>query len=225
MYGRIDSSWPQKFTILLLNTLFLVLALWLLTRGGQRFLQAGLGWHGRLGPRADLLAAAFIVLYLRLGLTVFWFVRRAIPWQEASFIPLAVAIYTIGFALMASTRALPPGAWDWFAAALFLAGSALNTCGEWGRHRFKSRGAHRGHLYTDGAFRFIRHPNYLGDVLWVAGIAILSGNPWAAIVPVVLLAFFAFGNAPMLDRHLAEHYGDEFKQWHDRSWSLIPFVY
>lgn len=165
------------------------------------------------------------MLHLRLVVNLFVFIRRAIAWQEAVPIPLAFGVYTIGYALMAAPRPAPFDAWDILGCALFLVGTAFHTSAELGRHLWKAHPEYRGHLYAQGAFHYIRHPNYTGDVLWVGGIAVITHNPWAVIVPVVLLLFFAFGNGPMLDAYLAQRYSEEYVAWRHRSWSLIPFVF
>lgn len=174
--------------------------------------------------RGELMAGLFTILFVRLVVNLFWIVRRVIPWPEALPIPLAFGVYTVGFALMAAARPAPLGAWDIIGILLFLGGTALHTTAEVGRHRWRGRPENRGRLYTEGAFRRLRHPNYSADVIWVAGLALLSHNVYAAIVPAVLLVFFAFGNAPLLDRHLAQHYGETYSEWRRKSWSLIPFV-
>ena len=40
-----------------------------------------------------------------------------------------------------------------------------------------------------------------------------------------MLLGFVFGNIPMLDAHLAEHYGQEFTAYARRTRKLVPFVY
>jgi uncharacterized membrane protein len=69
------------------------------------------------------------------------------------------------------------------------------------------------------------HVNYFGDVLWVLGLALISGNAWALLVPASLFSMFAFVNVLMLDRHLAEHYGEACARWASHTKKIIPFVY
>jgi protein-S-isoprenylcysteine O-methyltransferase Ste14 len=83
----------------------------------------------------------------------------------------------------------------------------------------------KGKVYTGGLFRYAVHINYTGDVLWAAGFAAIAGNPWGWIVPIALFCFFKFFNAPMLDRHLSEHYGAEFDAYKSRTASMIPFLW
>ena len=66
--------------------------------------------------------------------------------------------------------------------------------------------------------------NYFGDLIWVSAWALFTGNPWSAIIPVFLFCFFAFYNAPILDKHLAEKYGAPFEAYRKRTKGLIPFV-
>jgi len=45
------------------------------------------------------------------------------------------------------------------------------------------------------------------------------------IVPVFLFCFFAFYNAPELDKYLKEKYGKEYDQYAGKTKMLIPFIF
>lgn len=119
----------------------------------------------------------------------------------------------------------PLGVWDAVAVGLFLLGAFLNTGSELARDRFKRIPANKGRLYTEGLFALSRHINFFGDILWVAAYAVVAHTLWAALIPLYTLCFFAFFNAPALDRHLARHYGAQYAAYAVRSKMLIPFVW
>jgi len=65
----------------------------------------------------------------------------------------------------------------------------------------------------------------LGDVLWVLGCALVTGNPYALLVPLLLLALFVFSYIPTADRYLAQKYGTAFTDYQRETKELIPFIW
>ena len=108
---------------------------------------------------------------------------------------------------------------------LFVLGSWMNSFAEHQRHAWKQRPENRGRLYTGGLFRFTRHPNYFGDLLSFSGLCLFTGRWITALVPALMLAGFVFVNVPVLDAHLAGHYGRQFEEYAKRTRKLIPFIY
>lgn len=108
---------------------------------------------------------------------------------------------------------------------LFAVGSYFNTGAEIQRKHFKENPANRGKLYTRGLFSIVRHPNYLGDVLWALGWAIMTRNVWALFIPVVAAAAFAFMFIPELSAYLSKRYDKQYESWARRTKRLIPYIY
>lgn len=227
IYGGTGTSTVQKAVLTLIQSAMYAAALWLLLFGGLEWVSGLVGsdWARAVHGRRVLLAICFGVVYARLGLTVFVLIRRAIGWEETFSIPLAFALYYLGFSLFAGSTDGGLGVVELVGVVLFVAGSAINTVSEIVRDRWKRDPANSGELYTGGLFRFSMHINYFGDILWVAGLACITANPWSTIVPVILFCFFAFFNVPQLDRHLATKYGAAFDAYKKRTKKLIPFVY
>lgn len=213
IYTSSGRSIPQRLLVEVLQTALVAAGIWLTL-------------HGDGDPtRRALLVAAMVIVHLRMTLTMFVFLRRAIGWEEALSVPMAFAIYFLGFALLGRGESASVGALGYAGVALFVIGSATNTLSEWLRHLWKRDPAHQGKLYTGGLFRYAVHVNYFGDVLWVLGLACIAANPWGFAIPVALFCFFAFYNAPMLDRHLEERYGDAFRSYREETAWLVPFVF
>ena len=79
-------------------------------------------------------------------------------------------------------------------------------------------------LATDGAYRFVRHPLYTGNILLVAGFA-LAGSRWWGI-PLALF-FFWFYYPPAIeyeDRKLHRIFGTAWETWSARTPALVPRV-
>ena len=87
----------------------------------------------------------------------------------------------------------------------------------------------------DGIYYRVRHPNYLGEILFhtgISGMALSStlgnglsfGTTVACLLSPVMMIGVMFGAAKRLDKSAAEKYGDrpDFKEWMQRSGSILP---
>jgi steroid 5-alpha reductase family enzyme len=184
-----------------------------------------LPWHAGDLLRRLSLALALTIYFVRLLFTQFVFLRRALAWSEAATIAVWIAIIYLLLSLAGATNRGPFDAAAAIGIALFLFGSWMNSWSEYQRHRWKQPPENHGRLYTAGLFRLSRHPNYLGDLISFSGLALIAGRWIAGIIPAIMLVGFIFVNIPMLDGHLAEHYGEEFAAYARRTRKLIPFVY
>ena len=226
LYGAKSRSLPQK-TIIVTAELGLLYLSWRILFGpwGPDFARL-MHWPTVADPVRRAVVFAFnAVVFVRMTFMILVLLKRRIPFDEAFGVPFAFAVYYVGFALMTLRTPAPLGVAGYIGIALFALGSFLNTGAELQRHFWKRHPENQGHLYTRGLFAWSMHINYFGDVLWVTGYALVSGNPWATIVPVFLFSMFAFYNAPKLDRYLASHYGAEFDAYARTTRKLIPFLY
>lgn len=227
MYGDKASALPQKVVITLLELLLIAFSAWLMFGGGEVLVAAFFDYEpAATMPARRLVILSFSVIVLvRMSIMMFRFMKRNIPWAESLSVPLAFAIYYVGFALFVLPTTAPLDYFDGLAILIYAFGSYLNTAGELGRDRFKRRPENKGKLYTGGPFAWSMHINFFGDILWVCAYAIVSRNPWAMLVPVMLTLFFALVNVPALDTYLAGRYGEEFAAYQKRTKRLIPFIW
>lgn len=151
--------------------------------------------------------------------------KRKIPWQETISVPMAFALYYIGFSLLVLPADQPIDAVDYFGIVLFLLGSLINTFSELQRHFWKKRPENKGKLYTEGLFKYAMHVNFFGDMLWVSAYAIIKRNYYSMAIPVLLFCLFVFFNIPKLDHYLKTRYGQQFEQYCKTTKKFIPFVY
>jgi protein-S-isoprenylcysteine O-methyltransferase Ste14 len=227
MYELTGPSRAQRVTLAALIAVSLALA-WGLLFGGGILIVAS--WFHRAWPLGDLvrracLAAALSIYFVRLLFTEFVFLRRGVSWTEVFTIAPWVLFLFVFLSLAAGTNAAPFGLAAAAGAVLFILGSWMNSFAEHQRHVWKQRPENRGRLYTGGLFRYTRHPNYLGDLISFSGLCLFTGRWITALVPALMLAGFVFVNVPVLDAHLASHYGPEFDTYSRRTRRLIPFVY
>jgi protein-S-isoprenylcysteine O-methyltransferase Ste14 len=77
-------------------------------------------------------------------------------------------------------------------------------------------------LATDGAYRFVRHPLYTGNILLVIGFA-LAGSRWWGIPLALFFFWFYYPTAiEYEDRKLQRIFGAAWDQWSSRTPALVP---
>lgn len=77
-------------------------------------------------------------------------------------------------------------------------------------------------LATDGAYRFVRHPLYTGNILLVVGFA-LAGSRWWGIPLALFFFWFYYPTAiEYEDRKLRHLFGATWEQWSARTPALMP---
>jgi steroid 5-alpha reductase family enzyme len=167
----------------------------------------------------------FTIYYVRILFTEFVFLKRGVSWSEVFTIAPWLLIIVLLLGIAGGTNGTPLATAAAVGALLFVLGSWMNSYAEYARHVWKRRPENKGRLYTEGLFRYSRHPNYLGDLISFSGLGLISGAWVTAIVPAFMLAGFAFVNIPMLDAHLRDRYGAAFNEYARRTRKLIPFVY
>jgi protein-S-isoprenylcysteine O-methyltransferase Ste14 len=120
------------------------------------------------------------------------------------------------------------------AAGLRAAGVVLYVCGFLVMHRAE---AHLGRLFsvqvelqqghrlvTDGPFRLVRHPRYLGILLFLPGIALVfrSWLALALVAPVLAVLLWRIADEDAL---LERAFGAEWKAYARRTARLVPRVW
>ncbi|WP_346239340.1 methyltransferase family protein [Niabella insulamsoli] len=227
LYGKKSKSVPQKLIIHLLEILLLWLSYRILFQEGGAWVENFLHIDnaGVQKGRRMIIFIFNIVVFLRLGFMMIVLLQRRIPWEESFSVPLAFAVYYVGFSILVLPTQKAVDGLDIFAIVLFIFGSVLNTGGELLRHRWKRLPENKGKLYTGGFFKYSRHINYFGDLLWVTAYAVITRNWYAGIIPVLLFCLFAFYNAPKLDHYLKVKYGAQYDSYAENARMLIPFLY
>lgn len=227
IYATYGSSVAQRVAMTIAASACVGLAWWLLFGGGIESVGIWFRWSWTPGDVARRLCLAIMlsIYFVRLLLTQFVFLPRAVGWSEACMIvPWVLCIYLL-LAIAAGTNPTPFGAAASAGAALFCLGSWMNSYAEYARYVWKRQPENREHLYTLNLFRYSRHPNYLGDLISFSGLCLVSGRWVTIVIPSIMLAGFVFANIPMLDSHLHDHYGAAFDEYASRTSKLIPFVY
>ena len=227
LYGQKSKSIPQKIVVHLLELSLLWLSFWILFQSGDNWFSDLLNIEN-ISHQTDRRIVIFIfniITFLRMGYMMVFLLKRKMPWEESISVPMAFALYYIGFSLLVLPANKPLDYVDILGVIIFIIGSVLNSGGEILRNQWKKNPQNKGRIYTGGFFRYSRHINYFGDLLWVIGYAMLTRNWYAAFIPALLFIFFAFFNAPKLDEYLKEKYGKDYDKYAQKTKMLIPFLY
>lgn len=227
LYGKESKSFPQKIIMHLIEIALIWLSYWILFQQGGEWCQKHLNIHNAPGniTRRIIIFVFNITIFIRIGYMMFFLLKRKIPWEESFGVPFAFAIYYIGFSLFVLPKSVPINGLDYIAIILFIFGCVLNTGGEILRKHWKMVPENKGKIYTKGFFKYSRHINYFGDILWVTAYALITKNWYATIIPVFLFCAFAFYNAPKLDKYLKSKYGKGYEEYEKKTKMLIPFIY
>jgi protein-S-isoprenylcysteine O-methyltransferase Ste14 len=70
-------------------------------------------------------------------------------------------------------------------------------------------------LVTDGVFRFVRNPMYVGLILLLAGLSVLLASDWMLVMTVGLFPVLHFGVIKREERYLAAKFGDAYRRYRD----------
>ncbi len=114
---------------------------------------------------------------------------------------------------------LPDAAWYCLCISLCIVGCTIMIAADAQKY-FTLR--ERPGLVTDGMFRYVRHPNYLGEMLVYGSFALMVWHwlPWL-VLAIVWTCVFAV-NMVIKEARLSRHPG--WAEYRRRSWWLLPFV-
>jgi protein-S-isoprenylcysteine O-methyltransferase Ste14 len=99
-----------------------------------------------------------------------------------------------------------------------------------GFYLIKSRGAPRGdfedttQLITNGIYRYIRHPLYASLLLLGAGVYFKQPT-WIGTVLLGLTLLGIFLTANIEEQHNLERFGEEYREYMEKTNRFIPFIY
>lgn len=220
----------QKLVFFLLHGFTVGCSAYLL---GGGFLEVG-NWFGESWEVVDfwrgfVLWLASFFYFVRMGITLFYLLQRRVGWGEVFMLSLFISFFEISACAVGSgifrSCSIPLNEMDWLAIGLVLLGSFLNTYSELQRKWWKQEPANQGRCYTKGLFAFSRHINYFGDNVLFTGWCLLTANFWFLIVPILMAISFLFYHIPSLESYLEERYGEEFREYAQRTKKFIPFIY
>jgi protein-S-isoprenylcysteine O-methyltransferase Ste14 len=124
--------------------------------------------------------------------------------------------------------------WSWLATAVQVSGVWLTVVGSRAMDPLELAGIRQAlqaphgspahvPLQTRGAYRFVRHPIYLGWVLLVFGAPEMTGTRLVFAIASTLYLVVA---VPLEERALVARFGNEYRRYQRRvPWRIVPGIY
>ena len=199
-------------------------------KGGSFFFFGFLIWYYQ-----NTSTAAWVYLALHGGYGLVWLIKDlTFPdpnWQIKitigaginAFAAVLGLYWVFGWLLISRTSQpvypLPEAVWFALCISLCLIGSVIMIAAD--AQKFYTLRLQRG-LITDGMHRWVRHPNYLGEMMIYGSFAMLVWH-W---FPVLVLAWVWLGlfavNMVMKEASMSRY--PDWAAYKKRSWWLIPFL-
>ncbi len=199
-------------------------------KGGSFFFFGFLIWYYQ-----NTSTAAWVYLALHGGYGLVWLIKDlAFPdpnWQIKitigaginAFLAVLGLYWVFGWLLISRTSQpvypLPEAVWFALCISLCLLGSVIMIAAD--AQKFFTLRLQRG-LITDGMHRWVRHPNYLGEMMIYGSFAMLVWH-W---FPVLVLAWVWLGifavNMVMKEASMSRY--PDWAAYKKRSWWLIPLL-
>lgn len=153
---------------------------------------------------------------------------RSNRWVLIAFLLVGVGVgFLPAWSDRTGTAAFGGEAVRWIGVALYALGCIVRVAPVFvlGRRFSGLVAIQSGHeLVTDGLYRRIRHPSYLGMIILLVGWALCFrsaiGLAMAALTVVILIA-----RMDAEERLLASQFGDAYAAYKARTWRLIPWAY
>ncbi|MEM7339905.1 MAG: DUF1295 domain-containing protein [Actinomycetota bacterium] len=133
--------------------------------------------------------------------------------------------------IITSATGEPFGVLGLIGLVVWIAGFATEVVADTQKSRFKANPANAGRFIDSGLWAWSRHPNYFGEIVLWAGIAImaipvLSGWRWVALIsPVfVFVLLTRISGIPLLARRAEARWGSEasYRRYVERTSLLVP---
>ncbi len=138
---------------------------------------------------------------------------------------IGLASYWLAGWLLISGTAVPhypvaPGAWFCLCASLCMFGCSVMLAAD--AQKYTTLQLRRG-LITTGMFKWVRHPNYLGEILVYGSLAMLAWHWLAALVIAYFWITMFATNMAMKEASMSRY--PEWAAYRKRTWWLVPGIF
>ena len=148
-----------------------------------------------------------IVVLLFVGLTADFTLARRFPQASIAWRPTLVFFTGIGLMLAGV-------AFRWWAIAALGKSFTFDVAVLSGQK-----------VVDSGPYRYIRHPSYTGALMTQLGIALALGN-WAGLLALMVCMAIAYAyRISVEEQALAAALGEPYKQYMQRTYRLVPFLF
>ncbi len=139
----------------------------------------------------------------------------ALPYFESRYLTSVYLPAATGGLLLAGMVILVVG-------SVILSASRLQI-GRFGGAKIVIEDDHR--LVTNGMYRYIRNPQYLGMMLLLFGYALSLGGPFVASITFFGLLWVMRSRIKVEEGLLLSTFEDEYMEYMKRTWRLVPYIY
>ncbi|MFZ5450581.1 MAG: methyltransferase family protein [Thermodesulfobacteriota bacterium] len=146
-------------------------------------------------PYGDLGQLIFLGLFLMVWVADSFFLHLST--FPAAFIPLALRLVVLGGALVTAAYLVKSG------------------------HVVVSHGERPTSVVSTGAFRYVRHPLYLGCILFYLGLTVSTVSLVALALLVIICIFYNF-LADYEEKLLERKFGEEYRQYKNKTGKWLP---
>jgi protein-S-isoprenylcysteine O-methyltransferase Ste14 len=80
------------------------------------------------------------------------------------------------------------------------------------------------HLVTSGLYRYVRHPAYLGLLIYFTGVAFVLSDLYIWLIVMAYVGYSVWRRIRREERELHARFGAEFEAYRRRTHLLIPYV-
>ncbi len=80
-------------------------------------------------------------------------------------------------------------------------------------------------LITQGLYRKIRHPAYLGSLLIITALALQFGNLLSFLIVLILAIAVHVYRIRIEEAALMQHFGQKYMTYKKGTWRLVPWIY
>jgi len=100
---------------------------------------------------------------------------------------------------------------------------AMRTLGEFFTRTLRIREGHR--VVSEGIYRRIRHPGYLGTILFFVGSGIATANAITTLIILAAVLPSFVRRMAVEEQMLSDQLGEEYRAYQGKTWRLIPHVF
>lgn len=153
-----------------------------------------------------------------------WQQRITIGGGINAFLGVLGWYWVFGWLLVSGTAQpdypLPDAVWFCLCISLCIVGSAMMVAAD--AQKFFTLRVQKG-LITDGMHKYVRHPNYLGEMMIYGSFAMMVWH-WIPVVVLALVWALLFA-VNMICKEASMSRYPEWADYKKRSWWLIPYVF
>lgn len=147
-----------------------------------------------------------------------------------------VSIYIIGLPVVVilAKEGLVFNSLSYVGLFTWVLGWVIESVSDYQKFKFRNNPKHQNDFVNIGLWKYLQHPNYLGEILcwlglWMFTVPYLRGFEYLSIIsPVWIIILLVFiSGIPLLQKNAAKKYGhlSAYQDYQEKVAKLIPFIW